>query len=467
MPERDVVEILNNYSRNIDIFIKSVLNRVPAQKAVSCFNNEEIDSSVYAGLVQAAECLPVEERMRVFGCAAPAATAEIKELLEKKSLRCVAEMIGSGTPVEPLYRNGGGFVKDSAELSLPLRVNWCGTWSDTPPYCLENGGAVVNAAVSVDGTMPVNVRIQRIDEPKAILEYSDSGERGELGGCDTIESLADPMEPLPLIKAALMVSGIIPMPGVRPEGNVFEKLGGGLSISAGAPGIPKGSGLGTSSILLAACVKALLEFTGREIDGEEVCRRVLLAEQLMGTGGGWQDQAGALTPGIKIANSKKGFRQQVKCERLNAPPAFIDELKERFCLVYSGKRRLGRTILREMMGGYIRSDPLYLKTLGEIHALAGQMKSSIEAGDMERFLANLNSQTRLTKKLDTGYSNEHLETILSSCAALTDAAMICGAGGGGFMQIFLKKGFSREDLNGVLNKAFPGRDIGVRPCELL
>ena len=37
------------------------------------------------------------------------------------------------------------------EVSLPLRINWCGTWTDTPPYCLDNGGKVVNASVKIGG----------------------------------------------------------------------------------------------------------------------------------------------------------------------------------------------------------------------------------------------------------------------------------------------------------------------------
>ena len=40
---------------------------------------------------------------------------------------------------------------DEHEVRLPLRVNWGGGWSDTPPYCNENGGTVLNAAILLNG----------------------------------------------------------------------------------------------------------------------------------------------------------------------------------------------------------------------------------------------------------------------------------------------------------------------------
>lgn len=40
---------------------------------------------------------------------------------------------------------------DSVEVALLLRVNWGGEWSDTPPYCNENGGTVLNAVILLNG----------------------------------------------------------------------------------------------------------------------------------------------------------------------------------------------------------------------------------------------------------------------------------------------------------------------------
>jgi len=413
------------------------------------------------------QSLPLEEQMRIYSYASCAATGEMRELLEEKSFCCVHEMVKNGTIVDGFSDIRPIVKKETIQLSLPLRVNWCGGWTDTPPYCLENGGAVVNAAVKINGIMPVKVVIEKLDENKVILEYFDSAYRGEFYNTDELSDLTNPLEPFPLLKSALIACGIVPLPGEKAKENMFETLGGGIYISAGVVGIPKGSGLGTSSILLAACIMGIFNFIGYEASDGEICRRVLLAEQLMGTGGGWQDQAGGIKSGIKLVYSESGHRQEVINTNLNVPQAFFNELNERFCLIYSGKRRLGRTILREIMGGYIQSNPLFVVTLKETRALADEVKRNIESGNMEGFIENLNRQMELTKTLDTGFTNVQLDRIFDACADMTAGKMMCGAGGGGFMQIILKKGYSKQNLSECLQASFPQQRIDVWSCDFI
>ncbi|MEI6577958.1 MAG: fucokinase [Eubacteriales bacterium] len=377
------------------------------------------------------------------------------------------EMIKIGTFRDNLYFNKPVINNDKTHICLPLRVNWGGTWTDTPPYCLENGGAVVNASVEINNVLPVEVIIEKLDAPKVVLEYFDSGYRGEFYKTNELSDCTNPLDPFLLLKSALVASGIVSMPGEERKESVFEIIDGGLFLSAGVAGIPKGSGLGTSSILLAACIKGIFDFMGQKVDDNEIYRRVLFAEQLLGTGGGWQDQAGGLTSGIKLVTSKPGFKQEIKCEHLKISKKFSDDLNERFCLVYSGQRRLGRTILRKIMGGYIKSYPVFTNALNEIYSLAGDIKNNIESSNFEGFIENLNRQTELTKMLDTGYINECLSNILDSCAEMTAGKMICGAGGGGFIQIILKKGYSKQDLNTRLKQSFPQQGIDVWDCEFI
>jgi len=86
---------------------------------------------------------------------------------------------------------------------------------------------------------------------------------------------------------------------------------------------------------------------------------------------------------------------------------------------------------------------------------------------MDGFIANLNRQTQLTKTLDTGFADEDLEKIFRACADMTAGRMICGAGGGGFIQIILREGFSRQQLNDRLKESFPGRGIEVWECDFV
>ena len=59
--------------------------------------------------------------------------------------------------------------KDQVTVNLPVRVNWGGGWSDTPPYCMEHGGTVLNAAVMLDGNCPIEVVVKKVDEPVIVL----------------------------------------------------------------------------------------------------------------------------------------------------------------------------------------------------------------------------------------------------------------------------------------------------------
>lgn len=462
-----MIFIKTGESGEIASFLALVKNRVPAVTAVKYFDNEEIDSNLFVDLVEATNNYTLEEKMRIFNYASIAATGEIHELLEKKSLHCVREMVIDGTVRDNFYDFTPEITQERVEKSLPLRINWGGTWTDTPPYCLENGGAVVNAAVKINGVLPVKVVLEKVRESKVVLEYYDSGYRREYKSLTELSDFSDPLDPFLLLKSALAVSGLIPIPGLNPQPNIFNLIPDGIYLSAGVVGIPKGSGLGTSSILLAACIKVISDYIGNKIEDADLYRRVLLAEQIMNTGGGWQDQAGGLHKGIKFSVSEPGHKQEVQCETLKIPQAFSDELNKRFCLVYSGQRRVGRTILREIMGGYIQLDPVFLNALKEIHLLAGNMKVTIESGNMEDFIESLNKQTALTNILDTGYTNDRINAIFDACADMTAGKMICGAGGGGFIQIILKEGFSHKELSDRLTSLFPNKNIDVWNCEFV
>ena len=172
-------------------------------------------------------------------------------------------------------------------VRLPLRVNWGGGWSDTPPYCNEQGGTVLNAAILLQGEMPVEVTLTRLEELKIIFESRDMGVYGEFDDLKELQKTGDPYDPFALQKAALLACGILP-----PEGGslteILTRLGGGFKMQTEVTGVPKGSGLGTSSILAAACVRALFEFMGIAHKESDLYGRVLCMEQIMSTGGGWQ-----------------------------------------------------------------------------------------------------------------------------------------------------------------------------------
>ena len=73
------------------------------------------------------------------------------------------------------YNENAKIATDHHIVKLPLRVNWGGGWSDTPPYCNENGGTVLNVAILLNGEKPVEVTLEKIDELRIIFDSQGYG----------------------------------------------------------------------------------------------------------------------------------------------------------------------------------------------------------------------------------------------------------------------------------------------------
>ena len=273
---------------------------------------------------------------------------------------------------------------DNVEVKLPLRVNWGGGWSDTPPYCNENGGTVLNAAILLNGERPVSVRLRKIEKKKVVFESRDMDVHGEFDTIELLQKTGDPYDPYVLQKAALLACGVIPSKGGSLE-EVLNRLGGGIWMDTEVTGVPKGSGLGTSSILAAACVEAIFEFLGLEYAEDDLYATVLCMEQIMSTGGGWQDQVGGVTDGIKYISSRPGLQQEIKVQHIKLDEETKRELNERFTLIYTGQRRLARNLLRDVVGRYIGNESDTIYALDEIQRTAVLMRFELERGHVDDF----------------------------------------------------------------------------------
>lgn len=53
---------------------------------------------------------------------------------------------------------------------------------------------------------------------------------------------------------------------------------------------------------------------------EDLYAHVLAMEQIMSTGGGWQDQVGGITPGLKYITSMPGLQQQLQVAHIELSP---------------------------------------------------------------------------------------------------------------------------------------------------
>ncbi|MFI3208242.1 MAG: L-fucokinase [Eubacteriales bacterium] len=377
---------------------------------------------------------------------------------------------------EAIYQNGKEKIpsmegckisKEQVDVSLPVRVNWGGGWTDTPPHCNEKGGVVLNAAIKLNGGYPIQVCIKKVDTLHIEFESQDIGVSGTATTVAEIQDCHNPYDFFALHKAALISCGIIPIEGEANLEEILRKLGGGIYLSTQVIGIPKGSGLGTSSILSGACVKAIYEFLGKEVTDNELYDIVLCMEQIMSTGGGWQDQVGGVTPGIKYITTKPGINQKIEVERITLDPEVMEELEARFALIYTGQRRLARNLLREVVGNYIGGRKESVEALEKMQRLAILMRFELERGNIDEFTKLLNEHWELSKQLDSGSTNTCIDQIFVSCEDLIDGRFISGAGGGGFLQVMLKKGVTREMLKERLNAVFQDSGVTVWETEFI
>ena len=364
------------------------------------------------------------------------------------------------------YNENARIVKERHTVRLPLRVNWGGGWSDTPPYCIENGGTVLNCAISLNGEEPVEVTLERTDELKIVFDSRDMDVHGEFDTVEPLQSTGDPFDPFALQKACLLSCGLIPARGGELK-KILERIGGGFVMHSEVHNVPKGSGLGTSSILSAACVKALLEFIGTAYSEEELYAYVFVMEQIMSTGGGWQDQVGGVTRGVKYITSEPGAYQKLNVSHLSLSEQTKKELNERFILIYTGQRRLARNLLRDVIGRYVGNEPDSLFALNEIQRVAALMRFELERGNIDEFARLMEYHWQLSLKIDPGSTNTLIDQIFASIDELIDGRLVCGAGGGGFLQVILKKGVDKAEVEKRLKDVFMDSPVRVTDCEIL
>lgn len=455
-------------------FIWALEADVYYEKALEVFGKRGITEEIYHVLLQDAEESDFSLKIRIYYAISRYMKhtgtkfdgAQYDEL-ESKCFGTIQDVIYTEAEKKLPDSKDYRISKDQVDIALPVRVNWGGGWTDTPPHCNEKGGVVLNAAMKLRGINPVQITVKRLDEMHIEFESKDIGVYTTIEDAAEVQDCHNPYDSFALHKAALIACGIIPVKGEANLKEILNRLGGGIYLSTQVYGVPKGSGLGTSSILSGACVKGIFEFLGLDRTDAEIYDAVLGMEQIMSTGGGWQDQVGGLTDGIKFITTKSGIDQKLNVEKIQMPEEAKKELKDRFALIYTGQRRLARNLLRDVVGGYIGARPESLHALKEMKAVAVLMRFALEQGDIDEFAELLNQHWELSCQLDGGTTNTCIDQILLVCDELVDGKFISGAGGGGFIQVILKKGVTKEQLHERLRGVFQDSGVDVWDCELL
>lgn len=348
------------------------------------------------------------------------------------------------------------FAKKSVRIRLPVRINLSGTWTDAMPYCIDQGGEVINAAVTIQDSLPVQVEAERLEAPVLLLQDEDASVQFSAEEWRQAPGMTD-LGRFNLHLAALEIFGIA----------AETALTDGLRLSTSVAGLAPGSGLGISSILLSGCFLALDRLFGVGLSDDEIFHMVFVAEQIMQTGGGWQDQVGGMIPGIKRTASCPGYSQTLSVQTMSLLPRLSALFANRLCLLHTGKRHFGRFIVNDVMHRYLRRDWATASGLEALKALNREMADCIAQDREDGFTACLNRHWSILKTLSPLITNEDMERMASLCDSVCSAVSICGAGGGGYFLVCLRADKTAQDLRRLICSNFPQLSADcVKPIAL-
>lgn len=323
----------------------------------------------------------------------------------------------------------------------PIRLDLAGGWTDTPPYCIEHGGKVLNLAVDINGQPPIQVFARLSEHPELVLRSIDLGVEERVRSYAELEAYARPESPFALAKAAFALAGFLPRfhahGGFASLEQQLREFGGGIELSLLAA-VPKGSGLGTSSILAATVLAALGDLCGLDWDHNMLFARTLALEQMLTTGGGWQDQAGALYRGIKLLETSPGLAQKPTIRWLPDHLFGPFYANRSVLLYYTGITRAAKNILTEIVRGIFLNSPAHLATLADIGANADYASAAIQKCDYEMLMAAIRNSWSLNQRLDPGTNPPAVQDLLRRVQDYVGAVKLLGAGGGGYLLLFGK-----------------------------
>ena len=295
----------------------------------------------------------------------------------------------TGTDSMGFRLNSGGPVPVSSVADdqivwgrSPVRIDIAGGWTDTPPYCLMEGGSVINLAIELNGQPPLQTYVRPSKELRIVLRSIDLG---AMEVVETFEQLTDFMHvgsPFSIPKAALVLAGFGDAQYASLKSQL-EAFGSGIELTL-LSAIPAGSGLGTSSILAATVLGALNDFCGLGWDKNEIGHRTLMLEQMLTTGGGWQDQFGGVLGGVKLLRTGRGFDQSPQVRWLPNDLWLQPEYRSCHLLYYTGITRTAKQILAEIVRRMFLNHGDELALLREMKEHTMEMYETIQQNDFMR-----------------------------------------------------------------------------------
>jgi D-glycero-alpha-D-manno-heptose-7-phosphate kinase len=311
----------------------------------------------------------------------------------------------------------------------PLRLGLAGGGTDLDTYCDKYGGFALNASIS----LYVHCTIEETNDNTIVFESTDIEQ--------TVVS--ESKQYLELDGHMDLYKGIYN----RIAKDYIRKP---LSFSISTySDVPSGSGLGGSSTLVVAILKAFVEWLNLPLGEYDIARLAFNIEREdIGIVGGAQDQYAATFGGFNFMEFYENKR--VIVNPLRVKNWIIDELEASMILYFTNITREASQIEKEKKS--LLDDEKSLNAMHEVKVDATSMKEALLKGDIQNFASILGKSWESKKRVSSSISNREIDRIYE--LAMKNGAYsgkVSGAGGGGFM-FFMVNPTKKLKLIRELNK---------------
>lgn len=298
----------------------------------------------------------------------------------------------------------------------PLRIGFAGGGTDVSPYCDEYGGAVLNATID----MFSYCTLEPTNDGKIMFSARDINKNYE----------SDSISQLPIEGELILLKGVYNR--IVSDFNNGKPLSFKMTTYSDAP---PGSGLGSSSTMVVAIIKAYMEWLNLPLGEYDMA---LLAYEIeredLKLSGGKQDQYAATFGGFNYIEFYDNHRVIVNPLRIKN--WIKNEVENSLILYYTGTSRESATIIDDQIKCTTSKHKNSIEGMHEIKGFALEMKNALLRGDFDGLAFNLNKGWESKKKTSTAISNPQIDKIYNYIIENGGkAAKISGAGGGGFMMI--------------------------------
>jgi len=296
----------------------------------------------------------------------------------------------------------------------PLRLGLAGGGSDVSPYSEIYGGAVLNATID----QYAYCTIEETSSGTIAINAADLGIRKRYPST-----------------LSLPVDGYLDLhKGVY--NRVVRKFGITKPLSFRMTtwcDVPPGSGLGTSSTMVVAILKAFSEWLNLPLGDYDMAYLAYQIERNdLGLSGGKQDQYAATFGGFNFIEFSKDDRVIVNPLRMKR--WIVDELEVSMVLFYTGASRSSDKIIREQQDNTRKGKKLPVEATHRIKQNSYIMKELLLKGDIVQFAKAIGKEWENKKRMASSITNRNIEKIYEAAIkAGAYGGKVSGAGGGGFM----------------------------------